>query len=426
MTASSAPDSTAAAGQISYKDTLNLLQTPFSMRANAKQREPEIQAFWAEQRLYERLSQQNPGEAFTLHDGPPYANGALHVGHALNKILKDIINKTALLQGKRARFVPGWDCHGLPIELKVLQGLSSGERAELTPLSLRHKAHAYALEQVEGQKTGFRRWGIWADWDQPYLTLQRSYEAAQIGVFGAMVLAGHIYRGLKPVHWSPSSRTALAEAELEYPDGHTSPSVYAAFPAVELPPALATALEAAGLPAQAATAAGGLAVAIWTTTPWTLPANLAVSVNGRLDYAICAVAPAADGPMPAVSHLVVAAELRESLESGLGLSLTPLLAVKGDALEGLVYRHPLLERTSPVVIGGDYITTEAGTGLVHTAPGHGVDDFNTGRKYNLPVLCPVDEAGNLTAEAGPFAGTNVLKDANPTILSALEASGLLL
>ena len=426
MTASSAPDSTAAAGQISYKDTLNLLQTPFSMRANAKHREPEIQAFWAEQRLYERLSQQNPGEAFTLHDGPPYANGALHVGHALNKILKDIINKTALLQGKRARFVPGWDCHGLPIELKVLQGLSSGERAELTPLSLRHKAHAYALEQVEGQKTGFRRWGIWADWDQPYLTLQRSYEAAQIGVFGAMVLAGHIYRGLKPVHWSPSSRTALAEAELEYPDGHTSPSVYAAFPAVELPPALATALEAAGLPAQAATAAGGLAVAIWTTTPWTLPANLAVSVNGRLDYAICAVAPAADGPMPAVSHLVVAAELRESLESGLGLSLTPLLSVKGDALEGLVYRHPLLERTSPVVIGGDYITTEAGTGLVHTAPGHGVDDFNTGRKYNLPVLCPVDEAGNLTAEAGPFAGTNVLKDANPTILSALEASGLLL
>ncbi|MFM7435681.1 MAG: class I tRNA ligase family protein, partial [Vulcanococcus sp.] len=419
MTASSAPDSTAAAGQISYKDTLNLLQTPFSMRANAKQRDPEIQAFWTEQGLYERLSQQNPGAAFTLHDGPPYANGALHVGHALNKILKDIINKTALLQGKRARFVPGWDCHGLPIELKVLQGLSSTERAELTPLSLRQKAHGYALEQVEGQKAGFRRWGIWADWDQPYLTLQKSYEAAQIGVFGAMVLAGHIYRGLKPVHWSPSSRTALAEAELEYPDGHTSPSVFAAFPAVELPEPLAAALTTAGLSADDATAPGGLAVAIWTTTPWTLPANLAVSVNGRLDYAICAVAPQGDTPAPAVSHLVVAAELREGLESGLGLQLTPLLTMKGEALEGLVYRHPLLERTSPVVIGGEYITTEAGTGLVHTAPGHGVDDFNTGRKYNLPVLCPLDEAGNLTAEAGPFAGTNVLKDANPTILSAL-------
>ena len=426
MTASPAPDSTAAAGPISYKDTLNLLQTPFSMRANAKQREPEIQAFWAEQRLYERLSQRNPGEAFTLHDGPPYANGALHVGHALNKILKDIINKTALLQGKRARFVPGWDCHGLPIELKVLQGLSSAERAELTPLSLRRKAHAYALEQVEGQKAGFQRWGIWADWEQPYLTLQKRYEAAQIGVFGAMVLAGHIYRGLKPVHWSPSSRTALAEAELEYPDGHTSPSVYAAFPAVALPDGLAAALASAGLEPERATASGGLAVAIWTTTPWTLPANLAVSVNGRLNYAICAVAAAGEGPAPAVSHLVVAEELRAGLETSLGLSLTPLLSVKGEALEGMQYRHPLLERTSPVVIGGDYITTEAGTGLVHTAPGHGVDDFNTGRKYNLPVLCPVDEAGNLTAEAGPFAGTNVLKDANPTILSALEATGLLL
>jgi len=426
VTASSAPNSAAAAGQISYKDTLNLLQTPFSMRANAKQREPEIQAFWAEQRLYERLSQGNHGEAFTLHDGPPYANGALHVGHALNKILKDIINKTALLQGKRARFVPGWDCHGLPIELKVLQGLSSAERAELTPLSLRRKAHAYALEQVEGQKAGFRRWGIWADWDQPYLTLQKRYEAAQIGVFGAMVLAGHIYRGLKPVHWSPSSRTALAEAELEYPDGHTSPSVYAAFPVVALPDALAAALASAGLNPEQATAAGGLAVAIWTTTPWTLPANLAVSVNGRLNYAICAVAAAGEGPAPAISHLVVAEELREGLETSLGLSLTPLLSVKGEALEGIHYRHPLLERTSPVVIGGDYITTEAGTGLVHTAPGHGVDDFNTGRKYNLPVLCPVDEAGTLTAEAGPFAGTNVLKDANPAILSALEATGLLL
>ena len=426
MTASSAPETPAAAGQISYKDTLNLLQTPFNMRANAKVREPEIQAFWAEQNLYERLSQQNPGESFTLHDGPPYANGALHVGHALNKILKDIINKTALLQGRKARFVPGWDCHGLPIELKVLQGLSSSERAALTPLTLRQKAHAYALEQVEGQKAGFRRWGIWADWDQPYLTLHKDYEAAQIGVFGAMVLAGHIYRGLKPVHWSPSSRTALAEAELEYPDGHTSPSLYVAFPATELPEALAAQLSAAGLDPTAAIAAGGLAVAIWTTTPWTLPANLAVSVNERLDYAICAVAARGETPAPAASHLVVAAELREGLETSLGLTLTPILSVKGADLEGIVYRHPLLERTSPVVIGGDYITTEAGTGLVHTAPGHGVDDFNTGRKYGLPVLCPVDEAGNLTAEAGPFAGTNVLKDANPAVISALEGTGLLL
>jgi isoleucyl-tRNA synthetase len=426
VTVTASPASSPATDPASYKDTLNLLKTDFGMRANARVREPEIQAYWADQRIYERLSRDNPGEPFTLHDGPPYANGALHVGHALNKILKDIINKTALLQGRRAVFVPGWDCHGLPIELKVLQALDSNERAGLTPLGLRRRAHAYALEQVDNQKAGFQRWGIWADWHDPYLTLQKSYEAAQIGVFGAMVLAGHIYRGLKPVHWSPSSRTALAEAELEYPDGHTSPSLTVAFPVVELPAALAAQLTAAGLTAEAATAAGGLAVAIWTTTPWTLPANLAVAVNGQLDYVVCAVAPRGDTAAPAASHLVVAAGLREDLDNSLGLALTPLLTVKGSELEGVVYRHPLLERTSPVVIGGDYITTEAGTGLVHTAPGHGVDDFNTGIKYGLPVLCPVDEAGNLTAEAGPFAGTNVLKDANPAVIAALEPSGLLL
>jgi isoleucyl-tRNA synthetase len=384
------------------------------MRANAKVREPELQAFWSEQRLYERLSRENPGEPFTLHDGPPYANGALHVGHALNKILKDIINKTALLQGRKAVFVPGWDCHGLPIELKVLQGLSSSERQQLTPVSLREKAHAYALEQVALQKGGFRRWGIWGDWDTPYLTLNRDYEAAQIAVFGRMVLAGHIYRGLKPVHWSPSSRTALAEAELEYPDGHTSPSVYVAFPVVGLPE---------GLEQKLGPAASELAVAIWTTTPWTLPANLAVSVNGNLDYAVCRVV---GEPAGGARHLVVAAELVESLQGTLGLSLSEVVRLKGAELEGLAYRHPLLERTSPVVLGGDYITTESGTGLVHTAPGHGVDDFNTGRKYGLAVLCPVDEAGNLTAEAGPFAGLNVLKDANPAIIAALQEAGALL
>ena len=417
------------AGPASYKDTLNLLETPFQMRANARVREPEIQAFWAERRLYERLSREglspeSPGPVFTLHDGPPYANGALHVGHALNKVLKDIINKHALLKGKRARFVPGWDCHGLPIELKVLQGLSSEERRELTPLALRRRAHAYALEQVEGQRQGFRRWGIWADWDQPYLTLNKAYEAAQIGVFGQMVLAGHIYRGLKPVHWSPSSRTALAEAELEYPDGHTSPSAYVAFPVVELPAALAGELRPHGIEGPTDHHhREQLFVAIWTTTPWTLPANLAVAVNGALDYAICR-----DGSAPADAprYLVVAEALVESLRTTLERPLEPLLSVKGQALEGILYRHPLLDRTCPVVVGGDYVTTESGTGLVHTAPGHGVDDFNTGRKHGLAVLCPVDEGGTLTAEAGPFAGLNVLKDANAAILSALRDTGALL
>jgi len=423
------------ASPASYKDTLNLLETPFGMRAHAKTREPELQAFWAQERLYERLSRDNPGPVFTLHDGPPYANGALHVGHALNKILKDIINKYALLRGRRARFVPGWDCHGLPIELKVLQSMGSEERRALTPIALRQKAHAYALEQVEGQKAGFQRWGIWADWDDAYLTLQRGYEAAQIGVFGQMVLAGHIYRGLKPVHWSPSSRTALAEAELDYPDGHTSPSVYVAFPVTAAPEDMAKALAAVGISPSsdrsglAPLGPASLAVAIWTTTPWTLPANLAVSVNGTLDYAICRASRtdgAADGAAANCQHLIVAAALVESLQTSLGLRLEPLLTVKGQQLEGLTYRHPLLDRSSPVVIGGDYITTEAGTGLVHTAPGHGVDDFNTGKKYNLPVLCPVDAGGTLTAEAGPFAGLNVLKDANGAIIAALEEAGALL
>ena len=397
-----------SASETSYKDTLNLLKTEFSMRANSRQREPELQGFWAELDLYNRLSRDNPGPVFTLHDGPPYANGALHVGHALNKTLKDIINKVQLMQGKRARYIPGWDCHGLPIELKVLQSLKAEERRELKPLELRRKAHAYAEQQVEGQRQGFRRWGIWGEWDTPYLTLQKRYEAAQIDVFGRMVLAGHIYRGLKPVHWSPSSRTALAEAELEYPDGHTSPSVFVAFPVEQLSPALA----------EAGVKAEGLAVAIWTTTPWTLPANLAVAVNGRLNYSIC--------QSSSGHRLIVASDLIGSLSQQLELTLEPLQQVKGEALEGLTYRHPLLERSSPVVIGGDYITTEAGTGLVHTAPGHGVDDFNTGRKYNLPVLCPVDEGGWLTEEAGPFAGLNVLKDANPAIISALQEANALL
>ena len=391
------------------------------MRAGAREREPQLQALWAELRIYERLSRDNPGEVFTLHDGPPYANGALHVGHALNKILKDIINKHALMKGRRARYVPGWDCHGLPIELRVLQAMDAGERRSLTPLDLRRRAHDYALEQVDLQRQGFRRWGIWGDWDRPYLTLRPPYEAAQIAVFGAMVLAGHVYRGLKPVHWSPSSRTALAEAELEYPDGHVSPSVYVAFPVVQLPAALAGRL--GDLAIDTTGDGGGLAVTVWTTTPWTLPANLAVAVNPEIAYAVCRDAAAvADQPR----HLVVAADLVESLRERLGRPLQPLLTVRGAELEGLLYRHPLFDRRSPVVIGGDYITTESGTGLVHTAPGHGVEDFETGRKAGLPVLCPVDEAGTLTAEAGPFAGLNVLRDANPAIVAALREAGALL
>ncbi len=390
------------------------------MRANATQREPELQAFWKEKGIDLDLGLANSGPIFTLHDGPPYANGALHMGHALNKVLKDIINKYKTLRGHKVHFVPGWDCHGLPIELKVLQNLSSEDRQALTPIKLRKKAAAYARKQVEGQKVGFCRWGVWGDWNNPYLTLQKNYEAAQIEVFGEMVLQGHIYRGLKPVHWSPSSRTALAEAELEYPDGHISSSIYCLFPVVQLHAQLKRALLLQGLelPSGESELANRLQVAIWTTTPWTLPANLAVSVNERLEYAFTEDC---QGRI-----LLIAADLVDVVGKTIGLELKIKAIVKGNLLAGIRYRDPLMSRISSVVIGGDYINTDSGTGLVHTAPGHGLDDFNTGCKYNLPVLCPVDGSGYLTEEAGPFAGLNVLEDANSKIIAALEDVGALL
>ncbi|NEQ13195.1 MAG: isoleucine--tRNA ligase [Moorea sp. SIO3E2] len=397
----------------SYKDTVNLPKTEFNMRANAIKREPELQKFWAEQTIYERLSQNNPGEIFVLHDGPPYANGSLHMGHALNKVLKDIINKYQLLQGRKVRYVPGWDCHGLPIELKVLQAMKLEERQQLTPIKLRRKAKKFALKTVEQQSKGFQRYGVWGDWENPYLTLNPEYEAAQIGVFGQMVLKGYIYRGLKPVHWSPSSKTALAEAELEYPEGHTSPSIYAAFPMTKAAPGIKEILDPF-LP--------NLGVAIWTTTPWTIPGNLAVAVNPELTYAVVE-----DGSQTnQFQFLLVAADLVERLSATLETPLTVKTTVKGEALEDCTYQHPLFDRESKIVIGGDYITTESGTGLVHTAPGHGQEDYGVGQRYGLPILSPVDADGKFTAEAGKFAGLNVLKDANPAIIEALNTAGSLL
>jgi isoleucyl-tRNA synthetase len=396
----------------SYKDTVNLPQTKFDMRANAVKREPELQQFWAEHQIYEQLSQNNPGEIFILHDGPPYANGSLHMGHALNKILKDIINKYQLLQGRKVRYVPGWDCHGLPIELKVLQNMKSEERQNLTPLTLRHKARDFALKAVDEQRRDFKRYGVWGDWDHPYLTLTPEYEAAQIGVFGQMVLKGYIYRGLKPVHWSPSSQTALAEAELEYPEGHTSRSIFAAFKMTKPADAVKEVLDPF-LPE--------LGVAIWTTTPWTIPGNLAVAVNPELNYAVVQV-----GTEIPHKYLIVAADLVEQLSQTFGTQLEVKATMPGQALEHSTYQHPLYDRESPIVMGGDYITTESGTGLVHTAPGHGQEDFIVGQRYGLPILSPVDDKGNFTEDAGKFAGLNVLKDANEAIIQALMEAGSLL
>ncbi|GBF78858.1 isoleucine--tRNA ligase [Aphanothece sacrum] len=397
----------------SYKDSVNLPQTDFSMRANAVSRELELQKLWAENRIYEQLSEKNPGDLFILHDGPPYANGSLHMGHALNKTLKDIINKYKLLQGHKVRYVPGWDCHGLPIELKVLQSMKSQEREGLTPIKLRRKARDFALKTQQEQCEVFKRFGVWGDWENPYLTLTPEYEAAQIGVFGEMALKGYIYRGLKPVHWSPSSQTALAEAELEYPEGHTSRSVFAAFPIIKSSKKAQEILKPF---------LSNLGVAIWTTTPWTLPGNLAVALNPDLTYAVVEQT----SNLCNYQYLIVAADLVEKLSATFDTSLTVKSTLLGKDLEHTIYRHPLFDRESEILIGGDYVTTESGTGLVHTAPGHGQEDYMVGQRYGLAILSPVDAKGNFTEEAGQFAGLNVLKDANEAIINELKEKGSLL
>ena len=401
----------------SYKETLNLLQTDFGMRANATAREPELQSFWKKSGIDFELGLKNQGQTFTLHDGPPYANGPLHMGHALNKILKDIINKFQIMKGRKVLFVPGWDCHGLPIELKVLQSIDKKTRDSLTAIKLRKKAASYALKQVESQKIGFQRWGVWADWDNPYLTLNKEYEASQVRLFGEMVLKGYIYRGLKPVHWSPSSRTALAEAELEYPEKHISQSIYVAFQVRQISEDLKDFCKEKLGNLSLDKFITSLKIVIWTTTPWTLPGNSAVSVNAKIDYVFA---------KSAGNIYILANDLVRHFEETIGVELIPLITVKGSYLEGILYKNPLFDRISPIVIGGEYITTDSGTGLVHTAPGHGIDDFNTGIKYDLPILCPVNEKGIMTSEAGEFEGLNVLKDANSAVIKALQDCGALL
>ena len=392
-----------------YKDSVNLPQTNFSMRANAIAKEPEIQKFWAEEKIYENLAANNTGEKFILHDGPPYANGSLHMGHALNKILKDIINRYQMLRGKKVRFVLGWDCHGLPIELKVIQNLKPEERKALTPLELRRKAKDFAHNAIAEQAAGFKRWGVWGDYENPYYTLKPEYEAAQIGVFGKMVLNGYIYRGLKPVYWSPSSQTALAEAELEYPEEHISKSIYVAFPVTKIGESLQGVLGDSIF--------NNLHAVIWTTTPWTIPANLGISANPNLSYSIVA---------SGEKNYIVATDLVEKLAAKFEQELSIQITFKGEVLENTEYQHPILDDRSRKILLGDHVTAESGTGLVHTAPGHGKDDFIVGNKYGLDVLSPVNDYGIFTEEAGQFAGLNVLKEGNSKVIEVLTELGALI
>lgn len=382
-----------------YRDSLNLPQTDYPMRGNLPSKEPEILAKWEESKIYEKVQKAREGrEMFILHDGPPYANGDIHMGHALNKVLKDIIVRFKTMSGYNSPYVPGWDTHGLPIEQQVIKKLGLNRHA-VSALEFRSRCKDYAKEYVEIQKEQFKRLGIRGDWDNPYLTLEKEYEAAQIGVFGEMAKKGYIYKGLKPVYWCPTCETALAEAEIDYADKKAT-AIFVKFPVKD----------SKGLFPE-----NNSYVVIWTTTPWTIPANVAISVHPEFTYALV---------KSEANHLIVAQEMIDSLEKFWASELEIERTFKGKELEGLLCNHPLAERES-IVICGEHVTLEQGTGCVHTAPGHGVDDFLVGKQYGLPVLCPVDHQGKFTAEVVPYQGMKV-ESANEIILQDLDSAGLLI
>ncbi|MBO2519463.1 isoleucine--tRNA ligase [Limnochorda sp.] len=388
-----------------YQKTVQLPTTDFPMRAQLAKREPQRLEAWREQRLYQKLQEQRraarpDGPDFVLHDGPPYANGHIHIGTALNKILKDFIVRVHAMEGEWAPYVPGWDTHGLPIERAALLELGVDPES-LDPLELRQKCREYALRFVEVQREEFERLGVWGDWEHPYLTLTPEYEARQVEVFGEMARRGYIYKGLKPVYWCPECRTALAEAEIEYQD-HRSPSIYVAFP-VE---------DARGL-----FEPEGAAVIIWTTTPWTLPANKAIALHPDLEYVLVRVGEGA-------RYLVARGRLEE-VQKDLGWeAVTEEGAWRGAELEGIVTRHPLKDQTSPLILG-EHVTLEQGTGAVHTAPGHGLEDYEVGLRYGLEVYAPLDERGRFTGEEPRYQGLPA-QEANERILADLQAAGRLL
>jgi isoleucyl-tRNA synthetase len=381
-----------------YKDTLLMPKTEFPMRGNLPQREPDIQAKWEEMNIYKKVQEHTKGRPiFVLHDGPPYANGDIHMGHALNKILKDMIVRYKSMSGFHAPYVPGWDTHGLPIEQALTN--KGVKRKEMTVAEFRQLCTKYALEQIDKQRTQFKRLGVRADWENPYITLKPEYEAQQIKVFGEMAKKGYIYKGLKPVYWSPSSESALAEAEIEYQD-KKSASIYVGFKVKDGKGVLDTDTQ----------------IVIWTTTAWTIPANLGISVHPDLTYVVVSV----NG-----HKYLVAEALLEAVSKEIGWEETTIVQkVKGNELEYIVAGHPLYDRDSLVVLG-EHVTTDAGTGCVHTAPGHGEDDFYVGQKYGLDVLCPVDDKGVMTSEAPGFEGLFYEK-ANISITEALEGAGALL
>ena len=390
-----------------YKDTLNLPKTAFPMKANLAQREPEMLKHWQENDLYAQIRKSKEGaKKFILHDGPPYANGDIHIGHAVNKILKDIIVKSQSLNGLDAPYVPGWDCHGLPIELQVEKKIGkAGVKVE--PDKFRNACREYAQKQVDKQRTDFIRLGVLGDWQNPYLTMDFKTEANIVRSLGKIIDAGHLHKGVKPVHWCTDCGSALAEAEVEYEDKQ-SPSINVRFAVID---------EAALLKCfNANTSIDSMSVVIWTTTPWTLPANQAVALNSGFEYVLVKVGDEA---------LVLAEGLYKDIMSLCGIEDYSVLGnCLGSELEGLKLQHPFYQRVVPIILG-DHVTLEAGTGAVHTAPGHGQDDYAVGLRYGLEIDNPVGDNGCFLPNTALFAGEHVFK-ANASVLNVLEGKGALL
>jgi len=387
-----------------YKDTLNLPKTEFPMKADLAKREPAILEKWQRLGLYQKLREQGQGRPnFILHDGPPYANGPIHLGHAVNKILKDMVVKSKTYSGFNAAYVPGWDCHGLPIELRVEKTLGKPGQ-KVTATEFRKACREYAASQIDLQREAFKRLGVNGDWDHPYLTMNFHFEANILRALAKIIQRGHLERGFKPVHWCLDCGSALAEAEVEYKD-KTSPAVDVLF-RVQDAGDLAQRL---GISVNQLTTA---AIPIWTTTPWTLPANEAVALNPYVEYEIVKT--------PQEEQLIIAKPLLEGVMQRYGIADYQVLAqVRGEQLEGLKLRHPFYERLVPVVLG-DHVTVDSGTGAVHTAPAHGQDDYVIGKKYNLPINNPVGDNGCFIAGTPLFAGVHVLK-VNETVLNELKA-----
>jgi len=393
-----------------YRDTLNLPATAFPMRADLPKREPDRIGWWQEHQTYQRRLKANERNLpWILHDGPPYANGNLHMGHLLNMVLKDIFVKIALLDGRWAKFIPGWDMHGLPIELDTLKHLKIKDFHDVDPLELRAKCKERALHWLDVQRATRMRMGNFGEWEHPYRTIDPEFEATIVEALADLAQANQIYKGLRSTLWCIHDETALAEAEIEY-ENRISPSIYVGFPAnvAQREEILQRfGVEDTGKP---------LSVVIWTTTPWTLPANVAVALKPDATYGLYEH----DGRL-----FILASELHDVVAQTVGWeTLRPRGTIPGRQLEGATVRHPFLDRDSLIVFA-DYVDLETGTGAVHTAPGHGADDFETGLKYNLPVVMPVDARGHFTAEAGPYSGMQVFA-ANAKIIEDLQTSGALL